>query len=75
MYGYYCQGVGRGVRARQCEFVLYNLSLQGARPFRAWHVTSIHLVTTGVLYSLCCTLAGSTEQLWGLAGVSQGFQL
>jgi hypothetical protein len=38
MYGYYCQGVSRGVRARQCEFVL---SLQGARPFRAWHVPSI----------------------------------
>jgi hypothetical protein len=39
MYG---QGVSRGVRARQCEFVLYNLSSQGARPFCAWHVTSYY---------------------------------
>jgi hypothetical protein len=37
MYGYYRQGVSRGVRARQCEFVF----LYGAlAPFRAWHVTS-----------------------------------
>jgi hypothetical protein len=45
MGGCYCQGVhvSRGVRARQCEYVLYNLYLQGARPFRAWHVTSIDL--------------------------------